>query len=96
MEKARIDRLHRALEYIDELPPELQEQLAEIIEQHTEPLDMPLESLAGAWSNLPDTFDEMLDTLDTLDKIRHASPPTPPIDEQLAWLDRDNASDERP
>ena len=77
-----IDRLHRALEHIDELPPELQEQLAEIIEQHTEPVDFPASALAGAWSDLPDTFDEMLDTLD---EIRHASPPTPPIDEQLGW-----------
>lgn len=54
-----IDRLHRALERIDELPPELQEQLAEIIEQHTEAVDMPLESLGGAWGDLPDTFDEI-------------------------------------
>lgn len=88
-----IDRLHRALEHIDELPPELQEQLAEIIEQHTESVDFPVSALAGAWSDLPDTFDEMLDTLDD---IRHASPPTPPVDEQLAWLDKDDTPDERP
>ncbi len=75
-----IDRLHRALEHVDELPPELQEQLAEIIEQHTQAADMPLESLAGAWSDLPDTFAEMLGALD---EIRHASSPTPPIDKQL-------------
>jgi hypothetical protein len=48
-----IDRLHRALEHIDELAPELQEQLAEIIEQHTEPVDLPVSALAGAWSDLP-------------------------------------------
>ena len=88
-----IDRLHRALEHIDELPPELQEQLAEIIEQHTEPVDIPSEALAGAWSDLPDTFDEMLDALD---EIRHASPPTSPMDEQLSWMDRDDTSDEYP
>ena len=87
-----IERLHRALEHVDELPPELQEQLVEIIEQHTEPVDMPLESLAGAWSDLPDTFDEMLDALD---EIRHASPPTPPMDEQLSWMDENDTSDER-
>jgi hypothetical protein len=69
-----IDRLHRAREHIDELPPELQEQPAEIIEQHTEPVDLPLIALAGAWRDMPDTFDEMLDALD---EIRHASPPSP-------------------
>jgi hypothetical protein len=79
-----IDRLHRALEHVDELPPDLQEQLAEIIEQHTQPPSIPADSLAGAWSDLPDTFDEMLDALD---RIRHTSPPTPPVDEQLAWMD---------
>lgn len=87
-----IDRLHRALEHIDELPPELQEQLAEIIEQHTEPIEIPIEALAGVWSDLPDTFDEMLDALD---EIRHASPPTPPIDEQLSWLDSSDTLDGR-
>lgn len=48
-----IDRLYRTLEHIDEPPPELQEQLAEIIEQHTEPVDFSLASLAGAWSDQP-------------------------------------------
>jgi hypothetical protein len=80
-----IDRLQRALEYVESLPPDIQEQLAEIIEQHTQPVDIPLERLAGAWSDLPDTFDEMLDALD---RIRHATPPTPPIAERLAWMDR--------
>lgn len=78
-----IDRLHRALEHIDELPPELQEQLAEIIEQHTEPVRIPVTALAGAWSDLPDTFDAMLDTLDG---IRHANPPTASVGEQLSWM----------
>lgn len=86
-----IGRLQRALEHVDELPPDLQEQLAEIIEQHTEPVGIPPESLAGAWSDLPDTFDEMLDALD---RIRHASPPTPPVDEQLAWLDAEDRQED--
>ena len=86
-----IDRLHRALEHVDELPLDLQEQLAEIIEQHTEPVDISSESLAGAWSDLPDTFDEMLDALD---RIRHASPPTPPVDEQLAWMDAEDRQED--
>ncbi len=81
-----IERLQRAIEHVNELPPDIQDQLAEIIEQHTEPVQMPANDLAGAWSDLPDTFDEMLDALD---HIRHASPPTPPVDEQLAWMDED-------
>ncbi|HEX6817368.1 MAG TPA: hypothetical protein VF120_03275 [Ktedonobacterales bacterium] len=82
-----VERLQRALEHIDELPPELQEPLAELIEQHTAPALLPLDALAGAWNDLPDTFDEMLDTLDHL---RHASPPTPPIEEQFAWMDTED------
>jgi len=46
----------------------------------------PLETPAGAWSDLPDTFDEMLDSLD---RLLHSSLLTPPIDEQLAWMDAD-------
>jgi hypothetical protein len=72
-----IDRLKRTLEHVDGLPPDLQEQLAEIIKQHTESVNLAPESLAGAWSDLPDTFGEMLDALD---RIRHASPPTPPVE----------------
>ena len=83
------ERLQRALEHLDELSPELQDQLAELIEQHISPALVPSETLAGAWSDLPDTFDEMLDALD---RLRHASPPTPAIAEQLAWMD----TEERP
>lgn len=85
-----IERLQRALEHVGELPPDMQEQLAEIIEQHTEAPNIPPDRLAGAWSDLPDTFDEMLDALD---RIRHSSPPTPPMDEQLAWMDEPNSAD---
>lgn len=35
----------------------------------------------GAWSDLKD------DEFEALDRIRHESMPTPPVDEQLAWLD---------
>jgi hypothetical protein len=83
-----IERLQRAFEHIEELSPEEQEQIAELIEQRIEPLDVPPGSLAGAWSDLPDTFDEMLDALD---RIRHESTPTPPMDEQLAWMDEKDA-----
>jgi hypothetical protein len=83
-----IERLQRAIEHIEELSSDVQEQLAEIIEQHTAPRDIPPKGLVGAWSDLPDTFDEMLDTLE---RNRHASAPTPPTDEQLAWLDEDDS-----
>ena len=81
-----IERLQRALEHVNELSPDIQDQFAEIIEWHTEPTDIPASDLAGAWSDLPDTFDEMLDALD---RIRHACPPSPPVAEQLAWMDED-------
>ncbi|HEX6819004.1 MAG TPA: hypothetical protein VF120_11570 [Ktedonobacterales bacterium] len=79
-----IERLQRALKHIDELSSDVQEQIARIIEDNAAPSAKQAQSLAGAWSDLPDTFDEMLDTLD---RIRHESPPTPPTDEQLAWMD---------
>ncbi len=41
-------------------------------------------NLAGAWRDMPDTFDEMLDALD---RLRHESPPSSAMDDQLAWLD---------
>lgn len=43
-------------------------------------------ALAGAWSDLQDD-DEFV----ALEKIRHANPPSPPVEEQLAWLDLDEA-----
>ena len=79
-----IERLQRALEHIDELSPDVQEQIARIIEENTVPSTKQAQSLAGAWSDLPDTFDEMLDALD---RIRHENPPTPSVDQQLAWMD---------
>ncbi len=83
-----IERLQRAFEHIDKLSPEEQEEIAQIIEQRIEPLAVPPGSLAGAWSDMPGTFDEMLDALD---RIRHESTPTSPMDEQLAWMDKKDA-----
>jgi hypothetical protein len=77
-----IERLQRALELIDELTPDVQEQIAQIIEANA--ASSAKQDLAGAWSDLPDTFDEMLEALD---RIRLESSPTPPTDEQLAWMD---------
>lgn len=42
------------------------------------------ESYAGAWADLPED-----DELETLDRMRHESTPTPPLDEQLRWLDEE-------
>lgn len=95
-----IERLRRALEHIEELSPEAQEDLAQQIEELTEPLEtMPVSresaidetlpplvrralALGGAWRNLQGD-----DEFAALDRIRHGAAPTPPIDEQLSWLD---------
>ena len=98
-----IERLQRALEHVEELPPEAQEDLAQQIEELTEPLEdlPPLEdqaagntlpqavrdalALAGAWSDL-----QVDDEFEALDRICHESKPSPPMDEQLAWLDEED------
>jgi hypothetical protein len=88
-----IDHLHDALSYLEQLPPEAQEDVASYIEALVEalgretfvpshprrvPPEIQLtkqwEDPAGAWSDLPDTM------LEELDRIRHASPPTPPLE----------------
>jgi len=109
------ERLRYALQNLENLSSELQDEIAEQIEEMTDPLDFQDEylrvpavhateglptpsldelpksvrdalALAGAWSDLQDD-DEFV----ALDKIRHANPPTPPVEEQLAWLDLDEA-----
>jgi hypothetical protein len=72
-----IARLQRALEHIDELPPELQEEIAEQLEVYTESLPLNEGSLAGSMPDLPDDAEE------TLVRMRRESPPSEPIDEQL-------------
>ena len=97
-----IERLQRALEHIEELSPAAQEDLAQQIEDMTEPrsgaivpppssneatLPAPVQralALAGAWSDLQDD-----DEFAFFDRIRHETAPSPPMDEQLAWLDED-------
>jgi hypothetical protein len=78
-----IERLQRALEHVDELPPEIQEELAEQIEELIEPLEAPSGSLAGSMPDLPDDAEE------TLLRWRRETPPTPPVEEQLDWLDEE-------
>jgi hypothetical protein len=98
-----IERLQRALEHIEELSPAAQEDLAQQIEDMTEPLsDAPATpfssgdttlpasvrralALGGAWSDMQD------DEFAFFDRIRHETPPSPPMDEQLAWLDEEDA-----
>ncbi|HEY8323600.1 MAG TPA: hypothetical protein VIG77_03855 [Ktedonobacterales bacterium] len=95
-----IERLQRALEHIEELSPEAQQELAEQIEALSAPIaDLPSQptssddealprsvrvalALGGAWSDLHDD-----DEFAFFDRIRHETPPTPPMDEQLAWLE---------
>ena len=70
-----IARLRRALEHVDELPPDIQEEIAEQIEQHvglSESTQHWDRSLAGVWSDLPDDMEE------TLLRWRHEAPPSPP------------------
>ncbi len=76
-----IERLQRALKHVEELSPEAQEDLAQQIEEMTEPLAMSAGSLAGSMPDLPDDAEE------TLLRWRHETPPTPPLDEQLRWLE---------
>lgn len=76
-----IERLQRALEHVEELSPPVQEEIAAQIEQYLEPLDVPAGSLAGSMPDLPDDAEE------TLLRWRHESPPSPPLDEQLRWLE---------
>jgi hypothetical protein len=88
-----IDRLHDVLPYLEHLPPEAQEEAATYIEVLAEVLGRealvlgriqrpphvrePMEQWedpVGAWRDLPDSM------LEELDQIRHATPPTPPLE----------------
>jgi len=74
-----IERLQRAMQRINEIPNEVQEDLATIIEDHLAPhIDLP--SYAGAIPGMPDDAEEVLM------RWRHEVLPTPPIDEQLKEL----------
>lgn len=94
-----IDRLRHALDHIEELSPDLQEELAVQIEEMTETLEEPSEqrlspaeerlprrlraalSAIGSWRKLQDD-----DEFEALDRIRHESRPTPPIEDELGDL----------
>jgi hypothetical protein len=83
--------LQRALKHVEELPPELQEEIAQIIEDNTVPLE-PASSTAEQpdCAHLPPSVRAALavagawadmqddDEFTALDRIRHESKPTPP------------------
>jgi len=87
-----IERLQRALEHIEELSPEMQEEIAARIEEMTEPLEEVAAPVRVIDPNLPKAVRDALavagvardlqydDEFEALDRIRHESAPTPPID----------------
>lgn len=88
-----IERLQRALEHIDELSPEEQEDIAQLIEEKAEPLEAtPDQKDISTDNNLSKSMRAALaaigswrrlqgdDEFAALDRIRHESTPTPPID----------------
>lgn len=96
-----IERLQRALEHVDELPPDVQEEIATLIEEWAEPAEMALSANGhqpgASEADLPKTVRDALavigvwrdmpdDAEETLLRMRREVPPTPPMDEQLWWL----------
>ena len=95
-----IERLQRALEHVEDLSAEAQLELAQQIEALSASLDdlptlrdLPADealprsvgvalALGGAWSNLQDD-----DEFAAFDRMRHETAPSPPMEDQLAWLD---------
>jgi hypothetical protein len=87
-----IERLRRALEHVDELSPEMQEEIAQQIEEMTEPIEEVPTSARVIDPNLPKRVRDALavagvardlqydDEFEALDRIRHESNATPPID----------------
>lgn len=73
-------RLQRALQHIDEVPAEQQDEIATLIEDALTPHAERV-SYAGAIAGLlPDDAEEQLL------QLRRASSPTPPLEEQLCGL----------
>ena len=77
-----IERLQQVLTRIEQLPPEIQEEVAAQLEILAEPLEaIPNRtrgkgrSLAGAWRDL--AWD---DEAEAFDRMRHATQATPPIE----------------
>ena len=81
-----IERLQQVLSRIEQLPPEVQEEVAAQLEVLTEPFEELANaktnrtrekgrSLAGAWRDL--AWD---DEVEAFDRMRHATQPTPPLE----------------
>lgn len=62
-----IDRLHDILPYLEQLPPEVQEEAANYLASLVNAFE-PWEDPAGAWRDLPDTL------LEDLNRLRHGNP----------------------
>ena len=81
------ERLYQALQHIEEIPTELQDDLATQIEQllapFTDRVSRFLRSFLGIMPDLPDDMEE------ELLRRRREVPPTPPMEEQLHWLDEE-------
>ena len=73
-------RLQQAIQRLDELSPQQQDEFACLIEDQLTPATI-LPSYAGSMPDLPDDFEE------ELMRWRHEVPPTPPLDEQLRACD---------
>jgi hypothetical protein len=73
-----VEHLQRALEHLEELTPDEQEDIAEQILTYAgrlEPRGARARRLAGAWADLPDDMEE------TLLRWRREVPPTPLIED---------------
>ncbi|MFI5273184.1 MAG: hypothetical protein ACHQ4H_09165 [Ktedonobacterales bacterium] len=91
-----IDRLRRALEHVDQLPPDIQEQLAELIEEHavlrTDHIEAHTPASSDTDAHLPTSVSDALavagawstlqgdDEFAVLDRMRHESEPSQPFD----------------
>ncbi len=81
-----IERLQQVLTRIEQLPPEVQEEVAAQLEVLTEPFEVIPDakinknrqqgsSLAGAWRDL-----DWDDEVEAFERMRHDTQPTPPIE----------------
>ena len=84
-----VEELRHIFERAQEQPEDIQRHIAALIEhvldEAAEHATAPAEEhtdYAGAWSDLPAD-----DEFETLDRLRHAASPTPPIEETLVWLE---------
>jgi hypothetical protein len=98
-----IERLQRALEHIDELSPTAQDDLAQFIEEMTEPtMHVPDARVGSPDEIVPLSVQRALalagawrnlqndDEFAFFERMKHESTPSQPMDEQLAWLDEED------